>query len=299
VFLFTAIIGGTALLWVAYNYFVYHNALEFLNGPYSAKNLAKVLMADYPGKGDPRTAALFFLKASSLSAGEAWGHISMLNAAFVALIAAVYFSRRHLALLLLWVPVVFYVLTMAYSGVTILLPMWPPHGHYNVRYGLELLPAIAVFVALAGEYLTFLLPARASLVLVAALVAGSYAVMLREGPICLAEAKIVGLPHEAMDENVARVRRSLPPSATLMMDLTRVPGAVQRAGIHFRRVLHQGHYGAWQRGLEQPAAAADYLIAVAGDQVDEAVRRHPQGLSLIATVDTPSMPTVLIYRAMR
>jgi len=299
VFLFVAIIGATALLWLAYNYVVYHNAFEFLNGRYSAKNLAKALLADYPGRDDPRTAAIFFLKAATLSGGAVWGRISLLNAAFVALIAAIYFSRRHLALLLLWIPFVFYVITIAWTGVTILLPMWPPYGHYNVRYGLELLPAIAVFVALAGEYMNFLLPARTSLVLVAALAAGSYAVMLREGPICLAESRVVGLPHEAMDENVARVLRSLPPSATLMMDGTRVPGAVQRAGIHFRRVVHQGYYGAWQRGLEQPAGAADYLIAVAGDEVDEAVRRHPQGLSLIATVDTPGMPTVFIYRAMR
>jgi hypothetical protein len=76
-------------------------------------------------------------------------------------------------------------------------------------------------------------------------------------------------------------------------------GAAQRAGIHFQRVLQQGNYRAWRQALEHPAGSADYVVAVAGDQVEEAVRRHPQGLGLIATVDTPGQPAAFIYRTMR
>ena len=60
-------------------------------------------------------------------------------------------SERHLRpLLLLWVPLPFYTLSVAYSGVPIFMPVWWPFSFYNVRYGLELLPAFAVFACAGG-----------------------------------------------------------------------------------------------------------------------------------------------------
>jgi len=46
--------------------------------------------------------------------------------------------------LLLWSPVVFYALSIAYSGVPLFLPAWWPFTWYNLRYGLQLLPLFAV-----------------------------------------------------------------------------------------------------------------------------------------------------------
>ncbi len=48
----------------------------------------------------------------------------------------------------LLVPLPFYSLSVAYSGVPIFIPYWWPFTHYNVRYGLQLLPAFAVAIAL-------------------------------------------------------------------------------------------------------------------------------------------------------
>ncbi|HYL92316.1 MAG TPA: phospholipid carrier-dependent glycosyltransferase, partial [Alphaproteobacteria bacterium] len=63
----------TATLWLAYNHAAYGNALEFANGPYSARAIAQQsrtpTMMSHPGENDPRTAALFFLKVSRLNLG--------------------------------------------------------------------------------------------------------------------------------------------------------------------------------------------------------------------------------------
>ncbi len=45
-------------------------------------------------------------------------------------------------------PLPFYAFAIAYGSVPIFVPEWWPFSYYNVRYGLELLPAIAVFAAL-------------------------------------------------------------------------------------------------------------------------------------------------------
>jgi hypothetical protein len=69
------------------------------------------------------------------------------------------------------------------------------------------------------------------------------------------------------------------------------------AGIPFRRVLRESNSPAWQIALSQPAQSADYIIAVAGDDVFWAVRVFPLGLQPVATVDTPGHPGAVIYRS--
>jgi len=58
-------------------------------------------------------------------------------------------ARRLAAWLLLWLPLPFYVVSIAYGGVPIFVPEWWPHSYYNVRYGLELLPAVSAFAGIA------------------------------------------------------------------------------------------------------------------------------------------------------
>ncbi|MBZ5521772.1 MAG: hypothetical protein LAP21_05985 [Acidobacteriia bacterium] len=299
---FAALIALTAGAWLAYNHFVYGNSLDFVTGLYSVRGITeRTTMAAYPGRGDLRTSAIFFLRAATLNTGAVWGHVSLLNLAFVALIAAAYFSRRHLAGLLLWVPVVFYVINIAWNSVIIFLPEWWPFSYYNVRYGLQLLPAIAVFVALGCGFLMKLAPARYCMAAVVLIVLISYGLVLRDGPICLGEAQANGAPRQALDIHVARalLPLSLSPDATFMIDLRMRSGVALQAGIHFKRILHPGMYQAWKQGIANPSAAADYVIAVTGDEVDQAVRAHPQGLELIATVDTPGQARAFVYRTMR
>ena len=55
--------------------------------------------------------------------------------------------------LLLWAPLPFYALSVAYGSVPIFVPTWWPFSQYNVRYGLQLLPAFAVFVPMGISFL--------------------------------------------------------------------------------------------------------------------------------------------------
>ena len=58
------------------------------------------------------------------------------------------FAVTWLPLLVLLIPGPFYALSVAYGGVPIFVPAWWPFTHYNVRYGLQLLPAFAVALAI-------------------------------------------------------------------------------------------------------------------------------------------------------
>jgi hypothetical protein len=297
-FLLTALTGG---LWLAYNQAAYANPLEFANGPYSARAIQQrsrtATMPSYPGEKSPRTAALYILKVSRLNLGQGSTEYLLLTVAFVALLSTIYFSRGFLPWALLWTPLVFYMISVAWGSVPVYLPEWWPFSYYNVRYGLQLLPAIAVFVALAYEFLSKLAPARLVAIAAVLMVAVSYASVWQRSPICLREAEANGRVRMEFDQRLAGELAKLPASATLMMDSSAHPGALENAGIHFRRVLRESNPPFWEMALTKPARSADYVIAIEGDDVARAVRLFPQDLERVAVVDTPQGPTAVIYRS--
>lgn len=293
----------TAGLWLAYNHAAYGNALEFATGPYSPHAIAERTKSSsvpsYPGENSPRTAALYFLKSAKINVGEGLFDDILLGFAFTTFLAAIFFSRRNLPLALLWIPVVFYSLTIAYGSVPIYVPQWWPRSYYNVRYGLQLLPAIAVFVALGYEFLSRFISQRFAASLIVVMVGVSYLSVLYMTPVCLREAEANGAARMAFDARLGRELARLPASATIMMYCGEYSGALQDAGIPFRRVLREGNHPAWEIGLSGPAKAADYVVAIKGDEVALAVRLFPQDLKLVATVDGPNQPRALIYRSIR
>ena len=67
--LFLVAIGIAPLLWLAYNFAVYGNALEFANGPYSARAIEARVGAPNPAAGNLWSAASYFLK---VGANQRW-----------------------------------------------------------------------------------------------------------------------------------------------------------------------------------------------------------------------------------
>jgi hypothetical protein len=296
--LLTALVPG---LWLAYNHGAYGNALEFANGPYSARAIQErsrtATMPSYPGENSPRTAALYVLKVSRLNLAEGRAEYLLFTAAFVSLLSTFYFARKFLPWALLWAPLPFYVVCVAWSSVPIYLPEWWPFSYYNVRYGLQLLPAVAVFVALGYEFLSKFIPARMVAAATAIVVLVSYASLWMRTPVCLREAEANGKARMQFDQQLASEIQRFPPSSTLMMDCSAHPGAIQTAGIPFRRVLRESNPPFWEIGLTQPARSADYVIAIANDDVVRAVRLFPEHLTPAATVGSSPGPRAVIYRS--
>lgn len=300
---FLLLTGSTAALFLLYNQIAFDNALEFANGPYSARAIQQrsktASMPSYPGENSPRDAALQFLKVSRLNMAQGRLEFMLLNGAFIALLASLYFARRYLSWTVLWSPLPFYVLCIAWGSVPIYHPEWWPFSYYNVRYGLQLLPAVAVFVALGCEFLTRFFHTRYVVAVAALVIVASYYSVWKTTPICLREAQANGKDRMALDRQLAEALKTLPPAATFMMNCGAHPGAAQMAGVPLRRVLCESSNKLWKAALKQPARSADYIIAVPGDEVAQAVHDFPQELEAVATIGTPSQPKALIYRSIR
>ncbi len=312
---FLFVIAAVPVFWLAYNAIIYHNPLEFANGPYSARGIeqrsAQEGSPPHPGSRNLYVAGGYFFKSAELNLGEGNWQKLWLVAGLAGSIVILMLAWRMAALLLLWVPLPFYMLSIAYSGVPIFMPVWWPFSYYNVRYGLQLLPAFAVFTALFFYLLeTFARskPARIAITIGAlVLVSGSYASIWRAEPICFREAQVNSRTRIALESELAAKLRDLPPDATLLMYLGDHVGALQQAGIPLRRVINEGNHrtwrrpsdpeGIWERALADPAGYADYVIAVAGDPVWTALEKHT--LPVIVQVNVPGQPQAKIYRTGR
>ncbi len=303
---FALLLAITPAAWLAYNAAVWGNPLEFANGPYSARGIERRTRhggdPHHPGWHSPIVAAKYFVKAARLNLGEWRGGgstffpFALLGGVIVLLIAP---SLR--SWLLLWLPVPFYALSIAWGGVPIFIPQWWPFSYYNVRYGLQLLPAIAVFTAATLYFFLAAIRSRPWRVvapaLLLAMIAVCYAQAWMASPIFLREARANSYAKAILEWALAHQLRRLPPSATFLMYIGEHGGALQLAGIPLRRTINEGNYREWHRGLAAPATTADYVVSAAGDPLAQAVAAHPDGLETLATIRTPGQGLVTLYRS--
>ncbi|MGH9569989.1 MAG: hypothetical protein ACRD4F_10130 [Candidatus Angelobacter sp.] len=300
---FMVLTGAVAVLWLAYNYADYGNALEFATGPYSAhaiqQRTATASMRTYPGEDNPRDAVLYFVKLSRANLAQGRLDYFLFTAAFLALVGMIYFSRRYGPWVLLWAPLPFYAMSIAWGSVPIYFPDWYPFSYYNVRYGLQMLPAIAVFAALGCEFLRNFVRLRWIAGAAAALVFISYVPVWQARPICLREARVNGAARMEFERQLGADLKKLPPTATLLMDCGAHSGAVQAAGIHFSRIIRETNSPEWDAALSNPAQSADYMIAIPGDEVWLAARRNRAELRPILRVWNRGASEAIIYHSLR
>ena len=304
---FVLICAAGPLLWLAYNSQAYGNPLEFATGPYSARAIearsAHAGGPHYPGWHSPVVAALYFVKSAKLNLGEWSGNYTWLPVAILGAVLVLLLEPSLWPWLLLWAPLPFYALSIAYGGVPIFLPVWWPFSYYNVRYGIQLLPAVAVFVA-AACYLAMSwarLPSwrRGVAAAAFALVAAAYLQAWLAVPVSLREAQVNSRDRLVLERALACRLQQLPSSATILAYVGEHSGALQRAGIPFRRTINEGNKPRFNWSLIAPGADADYVIGGAGDPVAAAVAANSRGLTPVAVLSAPGQWTVVIYRSDR
>lgn len=312
---FVLIASAAPIFWLTYNAAVYRNPLEFMNGPYSAHAIEQSTHTVNPAKGNLIAAGSYFLKAAELNvANSTWEGRIWLALAILGCIAA--WLRRTRIVLLLILPVVFYALSVAYGSVPIFVPTWWPFSHYNVRYGLQLLPAFAILAPLGFSFLIELanrIPSiervldkwssSVAVLLVLLLTASSYAAIWRANPICYREADLNMRGLVALDTRIGDWIKLLPPTTTYLVFLGQHSGVFERAGIPLASTINEGNHrvwkqpsdpdGLWERALADPAKYADFAIASEGDPVWASARDHH--LKALVEIHSSGQPPAIIY----
>jgi hypothetical protein len=306
VFTLLAIAGPVS--WLAYNQHFFHDPLDFLRGPYSAAAIDRKTSppgaGHYRGWHDPVWALFLYTRSAQIDAAAWETGFLVMGAALAGLILAI---RRELALpaLLLWLPLPFYVYSIAYGSVPIFIPPLWPHSYYNSRYGMEMLPAFAVFATLILDWAQLRwskshpLATRFFQPVVLLLIAVNAVGMMYHLPIVLKEAVVNSTTRVAFEMALSRELKGFPPGVPILMYNSDHVGALQDAGLPLRQTVNEGDYDSWKAALAAPAEHAAYVVAIAGDQVSTAVAEHPQDLTELSILCTTGQPCARIYRSNR
>ena len=304
VLLFSFIAGAGPVLWFLHNANRYGNPLEFYNGPNStldqyAHQLATTAFR-YPTDGSIQTAARYFLEDMRLVIGV-W---PLALAALGLIVWAVdrrERSRRAVVLLFL-VPLAFNIQGIAHAAVPLYVPTLFPNTYYNLRLGMELLPAAAILPSL-------LLPAEFPrrwrgllLAVLLAVVLGQEIQIASAGAAELAVAKegVVNTPcRSPRQQAVIRFLRGRYDGQNILMSSGKWPCVMIDVGIAFRKTLSPGNRNYRDRFQREPGKWVEWIIRSDGDDVDALMRAYPesfQGFEPAFDKTWPREGRVRIYR---
>jgi len=306
----SAVVVAAPVAWFVYNAAAFGDWLYFMRGPYSAKAIeirtSTPGFPPHPGWHNPLVALIFYGKAAELdAAAAAWGNmllaLSLLGTAWGLLTA----RRRAFGwTLLLWFPLAFYAYSVAYGSVPIFLPVWWPHSWYNSRYGMELLPALALGLGFAAQFAIGATRefkpgwAKYAVDVLFALVALNACQMLRERPLVYVESTKNIEARRLYDIQIPLVLRSLVaqrPDGEILMVTSAYPEIVAFTGIPLRQTINESDLEIYRDALDAPAAHAAIVLAYDGDEVDRAVKAHPAGLTPYCRFTADGQPSATIY----
>ena len=303
---FTLLAVAAPLGWLAYNQHFFHDPLDFMRGPYSAPAIEKKTSPPgsrhYRGWHNPGWALLFYTRTAQVDVAAWETGFGVMLAAVGGLVLALR-RKRSLASLLLWMPLPFYVYSVAYGSIPIFIPQLWPHSYYNARYGMEMLPALALFMVLAASWVEARLAGsrpmapRLMAPVAFALVAVNTVWMMYRVPLVLKEGIVNSTTRMALEQAVADQLRLMPPGSPILMYNSDHVGALQDAGIPLKQTLNEGDYDSWMAALRDPAKQAAYVVAIAGDPVSKAVKEHPEGLTELTVLCTTGQPCARVYRS--
>lgn len=301
------------ILWFLWNQIIFHDFLYFQKGPYSAQGQAIRIDAQQTYHNLWQAIRYYFFTSV-----ETFGPILFILAA-VALLIFVVRNRlkvETVAVMTFLVPFVFYVLTM-YTGqagifVPGAVPANSPQQLFDVRFGSETVPAIAICLAILAHNLQQAFPRRwpllgkAGHIWIALIVIVQSALIATGGIITVQDGMYGGscaFPHPinaylAQHYNGGRV---LEDTFTSNID-----GA--DAGLQLNNVVYDGSGKMWIKALQHPETVVDWIIMdphnpkdIVAQHIDvnnpqfqqtfSLVYREDYGLSLYHRNGLPPLPT--------
>ncbi len=282
----------------------FSNPLEFYNGPFSAKaiyahQLATTAFA-YPTDGKLVLSARYYLEDLKLVLGI-W-QIELAVLGLIAWIVNRSVWRRGAVSFLFLVPLPFYVHALAHAALPLYVPTLYPFTYYNLRYGMEMVPALALLPA-------FLLPRALPRHWRYGLLALFVAVLAWQSYSLLAGgAQGLGVVREGMLNNpccsarqqaVTRYFRDHYDGETILLAAGKWSCVMLETGVHYRSTITETNRKYWRALRPNAAKWVGWIIRSDGDSVDLLMRAYPEAFAQFRLLERDSFPNegnVAIYR---
>ena len=263
-FLFCTLAGFSVFLWLLWNQLIFKDALYFAFGPFSARAQQQQL----------EEAGVLATKSNLWFSLSIYLHALIYNSgAFTAILGAIgaivfWFDKKisssvRIASVALMAPLLFNVLALYLGHSVLFIQGLSGNTWFNVRYGIMLMPAIAVFVG----YLVHKLPTlRATLIGLLLLV---IAVSFASGDAVTIDDARVG----SSQKNVSEVSGYLKENAAsekgfILISAASHDAIIFSSGLPMKRFIHEGTGAYWESATTSPDRWARWIVMRTHDNND-------------------------------
>jgi len=264
-----AILFGTLavfgiVLWFAWNLTIFGDPLYFATGEFSAKSQQDLLAKadDLPTKGNWIVSAVTYFYAMvgnigivSLIVGSVGWLIYMIETKSM--------QKRIISTVFL-APLFFNVLALYLGHSVIHLPEIVGQSWFNVRYGLIVMPWIAVFVGYLLSHKNFVIRTSVPLLIglqVFLFFSSDYIITLDDGLWGSSQKNVKTIGswiHNEIDGSDKKILVSVASHDAILFS----------TGLPMKQFIHEGTGELWDSALENPTSYADYVVMRTNDNLD-------------------------------
>ncbi|GAC1413056.1 MAG: hypothetical protein NVSMB66_3920 [Candidatus Doudnabacteria bacterium] len=281
-FILFSTLGGLGIfLWLLWNKLIFNSALYFAFGPYSAHAQQSQLEAagNLSTKGHLFLSTKFYLYALVYNSGII---ISILGLAGALLFL---FSHRvsnkfRYSFLILLSPIVFNVLALYLGHSVLFIPRLSGTSWFNIRYGVMMIPSIAIFV---GYLINRLKPYRIAMV---ALVVGALVFQFRVSDAVTVQDARSG----ASQKNVSEVsgwlnKNTKDKKGFILISVASHDAIVFSSGLPMSRFIHEGTGLYWDNAVKDPKHWARWIVMRTYSEDDATYRTIKDNPNFIGKYD--------------
>ena len=254
------------LLWFAWDFLILGDPLYFSNSPFSAKSQQQGWLA----RGELPTYKNIFLSFAYYF-DTSLHTIGLLIVIPVILSFCLFFFQKKIhhkffIFVLLFVPFIFYWLTLFLGQSVIFIPDLTPHTFqwtlFNVRYGVMMIPFAAFFFGLLFSQKITLFEK----ILIACLIMQTILfVSGKESTITLLDGTN-GLSSSKKVDATAWMLHHYDNGLVLLDDYARTMSII-KSGLPMEKVIYIGNKPYWEESLHQPEKYAKWIVLQKGDSV--------------------------------
>jgi hypothetical protein len=305
--LFCLIAGAGPVLWMLHNAINAGNPIEFYNGPDSAQAIYAHQVATtafrYPTDGSILMSARYYIEDLRLILGP-WLLVLAALGMMMWVLERRYRKRRAACLLLL-VLLPFYVQAMAGAAVPLYVPTYFPHSYYNLRYGIEMLPGIALLASFVISP-TLSRSLRTGLLAACLAVLGVQNIWMLSGGarrLPMVTEGILNSPCKTEpDQALITFFRSHSDGGRILMQPGEWPCVAPTLDIHYRKILSGNNRSYWRKLPTGAQKFVEWIVSGEGDPVDILMRTYPEAFKDFVPVyqrNFLQQQSITIYRRRR
>jgi hypothetical protein len=275
VILFSTLGAFGILLWIFWNLIIFHDPLYFIFGPYAAATQQQQLAS----------AGVLGTKHNLLFSLQTYTYAVIYNAGMLQTVLAVigmvlfWFDKRittsvRLSATVLLAPFLFNVLALYLGQSVLFVQGLTGNSWFNVRYGLMMVPSVAVFVG----YLVYRLPSIKYVLIILLLFVSFFSFVNRDA-VTIDDA-VFG----ASGKNVSQVSGYLRNHATdqpgfVLISVASHDAIIFSSGLQMSRFIHEGTGEYWTLAIAHPAHWARWIVMRTNDINDQTfrlIRNNPE-----------------------